>query len=124
MRKATDEKASKQRVGRNGGAFHRCGAFALPFIRCTEPELDGEIPFDLPPVVGRCFTTMCGDIPVDADADEGGGAGGRGVPPCPPAAPSFMTIFAWISSSLEALTCLGQKRVTNLFVQSNKRKGE
>ena len=27
---------------------------------------------------------------------------------------SFMTIFAWISSSLDALTCLGQNRVTNL----------
>jgi hypothetical protein len=29
-------------------------------------------------------------------------------------AASFMTIFAWISSSLLALTFLGQKRVTNL----------
>lgn len=33
---------------------------------------------------------------------------------CARGAASFITIFAWISSSLEALTFLGQKRVTKL----------
>lgn len=33
---------------------------------------------------------------------------------CSFGAASFMTIFAWISSSLLALTFLGQKRVTKL----------
>lgn len=50
----------------------------------------------LPLVVGRGF------LFVVAVSDDARGAA------------SFMTIFAWISSSLEALTFLGQNSVTNL----------
>jgi hypothetical protein len=42
------------------------------------------------------------------------------VSDCALGAASFMTIFAWISSSFEALTFFGQKRVTNLEVKGEK----
>lgn len=58
-------------------------------------EVDSD-PFVFPLVVGRGFLLEL------AASDEGRGAA------------SFITIFAWISSSFEALTFLGQNNVTNL----------
>lgn len=72
---------------------YRCG-FAPPFMRCDEDVGGvGTLPFVFPPVDGL------GTLAALVEA--------RGNP-------SFCTIFAWISSSLEALTCFGQNNVTNL----------
>lgn len=56
----------------------------------------GNDPLVFPLVVGRGFLLEL------AASDDGRGAA------------SFITIFAWISSSFEALTFLGQNNVTNL----------
>ena len=67
----------------------------LPFVFMDVLEV-GSDPLVFPLVVGRGFLLEL------ATSD-----GGRG-------AASFITIFAWISSSFEALTFLGQNSVTKL----------
>ena len=67
----------------------------LPFDFMDVLEADND-PLVFPLVVGRGFLLEL------AASDDGRGAA------------SFITIFAWISSSLVALTFLGQNSVTNL----------
>ena len=66
------------------------------------------------------------DLPLvfaDDDADAGKAPlalllmAVRGFFDVPASVASFITIFAWISSSFAALTFLGQNRVTNLCKQ-------
>lgn len=71
---------------------HRNG---LPLVFTDVLEADND-PLVFPLVVGRGFLLEL------AASDDGRGAA------------SFITIFAWISSSFEALTFLGQNNVTNL----------
>ena len=90
------ERESRRWDGRTKGAT--CQRY-FPFV-CDElvdaDVIDGAPPRAVAPVLSRGF--FAAEVP---SAD-----GARG--------PSFVIIFAWISSSFPALTFLGQNSVTNL----------
>ena len=91
-RREKDE--TSQGRGEKGAPCHRY----FPFV-CDELDVDGADgapPRLLAPALSRGF--------LDADVPSADGARG----------PSFVIIFAWISSSFAALTFLGQNSVTNL----------
>jgi hypothetical protein len=69
--------------------------YGFPFVLADAEVGVDNVPFVFPLVLGRGFLLVTSE-----DA--------RGAPW------SFITIFAWISSSFDALTFFGQKSVTKL----------
>jgi hypothetical protein len=69
--------------------------YGFPLVLAVAEVGVDDVPFVLPLVLGRGFLPLASED-------------GRGAPW------SFITIFAWISSSFEALTFFGQNSVTKL----------